>query len=640
MPQEDDAAPDEQSAAGNYGESPRAAEQRYQREFGHAPYGMVVASLTDDRPHTYLAVNDTFCELTGYSRQDVIGRDFLGDFHPEEQPALEVLIDRITSGASGASGTSGATAQLRIETRLVRKDGDIVFIRLTGSAIQPPSGERYLAAYIEDATAIEQARAEIRQLELELHRSRRLESVGQLVGGIAHDFNNLLTVISNYASLVRDEVSVAEAADSASRWGPVRWDVEQIDAAAERAKRLIRHLLATARKVQTKPQVVDLHQLVGDVTGLVGELIGEHLPVITRHDGGLWPVQADPGLLEQAITNIMVNARDAMPSGGQITIETANIDTAKPGSAKVAGAQDTAGLGELPPGHYVEIRITDTGAGMNEVIAERAFEPFFTTKAGDQAAGLGLSAVRMFATQAGGHASLRSEPGAGTTVTMILPAAAGSDAGATGSAAASDPVAANPVRTVIVVDDEPAIRDVAHRVLTSAGYQVVTARNGDEALDLLRERSTRADLILTDVVMPGITAKAFASQIQAARPGIPVLFMSGYERPGDIAGGWPDADTPVIAKPFSRAALLARVTQMLTTDANATTTALAARRQAGLRAVTAGRRPPGCQARPIRRRGALGPRFRAPLRLLRLQRAGRAGAGRPGGLLRRRRRRR
>ncbi len=220
MPQEDDAALDEQSAAGNYGASPRAAERRYQREFGHAPYGMVVASLAADRPHTYLAVNDTFCELTGYSRQDVTGRDFLGDFHPEEQPALEVLIDRITSGTSAASAASGATAQLRIETRLVRKDGDIVFIRLTGSAIQPPSGERYLTAYIEDATAIEQARAEIRQLELELHRSRRLESVGQLVGGIAHDFNNLLTVISNYASLVRDEVSVAEAADSASRWGP------------------------------------------------------------------------------------------------------------------------------------------------------------------------------------------------------------------------------------------------------------------------------------------------------------------------------------------------------------------------------------------------------------------------------------
>lgn len=545
------------AAAGDGRELLQASERRYQQEFGSAPYGMIVASLGADRHSAYLAVNDAFCELTGYSRQDLDGRGFLGDFHPEEQPALELLVQKIISGV---------TDQLRVEARLVRRDGDIVFVRMTGYAIQPAAAERYLATYIEDATAIEQARAEVRQLELELHRSRRLESVGQLVSGIAHDFNNLLTVISNYASLVGDEVSVAEATQSATRWEPVRWDVEQIEAAADRAKRLIGHLLATTRREQGKPQLVDIGQLVNDVTRFLSEVLGEHVPVVTRQDAGLWPVEADPGLLEQAIINVMVNARDAMQGGGQITIETQNIDTARPGSAGyTAGRADAADLAELLPGHYVEIRISDTGAGMDQAIAERAFEPFFTTKGGDQAAGLGLSAVRLFAAQAGGRAWLRSEPGAGTTVTVMLPAAAGAGARAA-LVTEHQGGQGEHARTVIVVDDDAVIRDVVHRVLSSAGYQVVTAANGPEALSLLRDPVMAADVVLTDIVMPGMSGKALAGKIQAVRPGIRVLFMSGYEQPGALADSWPDPGTQVIAKPFSRAALLARVTQVLAAD--------------------------------------------------------------------------
>jgi len=518
------------------------------------PAGLLMTSLGADRPNAYLAVNDTFCQLTGYSRGELGRGDFLGNFHPEDQPALEALVQNVISGR---------TDQIQADARLVRQDGEIVFARLTGSAILPPAGERYLAIFVEDATTAERARAEIGRLEHELQRSHRLESAGQLVGGIAHDFNNLLTVIANYASLVRDEVSVAEATESSTRWEPVRWDVEQIEDAADRARRLVKHMLAFARREESQPVLVDFGQLINDVSRLLREMLGEHIPLVTRQGAGLWPVEADPGLLEQVIMNIAVNARDAMPAGGRLTIDTANIDTVN----LAADQPEAAELAELLPGRYVELRITDSGAGMDAVTAERAFEPFFTTKNGDQAAGLGLSAVGRLAARAGGRAWLRSQPGRGTTVTVILPAAPGSGSGATSPAAGHGTVTKH-VGTVLVVDDEAAIRDVTHRVLTSAGYRVMMAANAQEALDLLDNPGMPADLLLADVVMPGMTGQDFAARIQARRPGTRVLFMSGYERPGG-EDGWPEPGTQVIAKPFSRAALLARVTHLLAEDIGA-----------------------------------------------------------------------
>jgi PAS domain S-box-containing protein len=538
------------------GEAVRASEHRFRREFGPMPCGMFVTGLGAGQPSAYLAVNDAFCQLTGYTRRELAGADFLGDVHPEERPAIEGCIQEIISGQS---------SEIRADTRLVRKDGEMVSVHLTGSAIQPPNSDRYLAMYVEDGTATEQAQAEIRRLELELQRLRRLDSLGQLADGIAHDFNNMLTVISNFSSLVRDEVTIAEATDSATRWGPVRWDMEQIEDAADRAKRLIRHLLAFSRREQSPPASVDIRHLINDASRLLGELLGEHVHVSTGHAASLWSVETDPGLLEQAIINVALNARDAMPGGGQLTIETCNIDTANP-SAETAGAspEDQAHFNEMIPGQYVRICITDTGIGMDALTAERAFEPFFTTKSGDQAAGLGLSAVRRIAGQAGGKAWLRSGPGKGTTVTMMLPVTSG--AAVTGSATARSNGTPEPVGTILVVDDEASIRDVAHRVLSCAGYQVTTAGSGPEALALLADPARPADLLLTDVVMPGVSGEPFAARARAIRPGIRVLYMSGYGREGPLTESWPDLGTQVIAKPFSRAALLARVSQALAAD--------------------------------------------------------------------------
>jgi PAS domain S-box-containing protein len=516
----------------------RDIEHMFNQPSGPAPSGMFAVGMAADRPATYLAVDDEYCGLTGYSRKELAGADFLGDVHPEDEPSVEALIQQVISGEA---------RHFRIGTRLVRKPGDIVLARMTGSVIEPPEGERYLAVYVEDTSAAGQPEAEINRLERELHRLRRLDSLRQLINGIAHDFNNMLTVIANCASLVRDEITVAETTESASRWGPVRWDVQQIEDAAERARRMIRHLLAFAEREQAQPVPVDLGRLLNDASGLLSEVLGEHISVVTRPGAGLWPVVIDPGLIEQAITNIALNARDAMPSGGQLIIETANVDTANTGTER-------GDMADLGPGQYVEVRITDTGTGMDAQTAQRSFEPFFTTKPGDRAAGLGLPTVGRIAAQAGGRAWLRSQPGAGTTVFLVLPAVPGSSA--------AGQVPQMHAGAVLVVDDEPAIRDVAHRVLTSAGYEVTTTADGLEALSLLADPDMPADLLLTDVVMPGISGSVFAARARALRPGLRVLYMSGYERSGAPEEGWPHEEH-VIAKPFSRAALLARVSQTL-----------------------------------------------------------------------------
>jgi PAS domain S-box-containing protein len=531
---------------GAWGEALRGSEQQYWREFGQAPVGLVLAGPADGPRWLCIAVNDTYCEWAGCSREELSGSDFIGGFHPEDQPALELLIGDVVSGAAD---------RIEANARLVRADGELAWVRVTGSVISPPSGDRYLATYIEDTSAAERSRAEIERLGRELQRSRRLASLGQLVGGISHDFSNSLTVIANYASLVRDEMIVAETTESAARWSPVRWDVEQIAEAADHAKRLIRHLLAFARQEETEPTLVDLGQMISDATGFLGEILGEHVPVIIQQIEGLWSVQAAPDQLKQVIVNMALNARDAMPEGGQVTIDSTNIDT----ESLPADWAVLAGSAELLPGRYVAFSVTDTGTGMDAPTAERAFDPFFTTKSRDTAAGLGLATVRRFATQAGGDAWIRSEPGRGTTITVALPAAAGSD----WPAAGHEERAAEQAGTVLVVDDEPAIRGVIHRILTSAGYQVMTAANGHEALDLLKTPGAIVDLILTDVVMPGMTGAAFADQIHALRPGLPLLFMSGYDQHASTGEGWPDQEAQIVGKPFSRAALLARVTQLL-----------------------------------------------------------------------------
>jgi hypothetical protein len=303
--------------------------------------------------------------------------------------------------------------------------------------------------------------------------------------------------------------------------------------------------------------------VIDDARHLLDGALDERITVTVHPAEGLWPVKADPALLEQVLVNLAANARSAMPGGGRLSIGTGNIDTTDLDSAQLPlDQQDEEALADLLPGPYVGLRLTDTGTGMDPAIAERAFEPFFTTKDDRQATGLGLTAVGRIAVQAGGKAWLRTEPGHGTAVTVVLPAAYQSDYEVTKQARTRTRAERQP-GSVLVVDDDPQIRAVVQRVLTSAGYRVATAASGQDALVLLKDQRIPADLLLTDVVMPGIVGQAFAAQVQVLRPDIRVLFMSGYERPGSGAQGWPGDAVPVLSKPFSRSVLLTTVAQLL-----------------------------------------------------------------------------
>ena len=374
-----------------------------------------------------------------------------------------------------------------------------------------------------------------KQLEAQLRQAQKMEAVGLLAGGIAHDFNNLLTVITAYGQLLR-----AEFADGDER----REEVEEVLKAAARGAELTRQLLAFGRKQVLRPRVVDVNGVVAGVRPMLARLLGADATLDTRLAPSLSRVEADPGQLEQVLLNLTANAGDAMPGGGRVTIETADVEL------------DAAAVRALPglaPGRYVLVSVSDTGVGMDEATRLRVFEPFFTTKGTGKGSGLGLATVYGIVKQSGGAVTVRSAPGEGTTFEIYLPRAAregGRDAGAAPPAPAARP-------TVLLVDDDDAVRSSARRALEGGGYEVLEAAHGAQALDVFAEHGGRVRLLVTDVVMPGLGGHALAERLRAQRAGLPVLFMSGYAVPDEPGGG--PAVAPLLAKPFTAEELLAAV---------------------------------------------------------------------------------
>jgi two-component system, cell cycle sensor histidine kinase and response regulator CckA len=388
-------------------------------------------------------------------------------------------------------------------------------------------------------------------LEAQLQQAQRLESLGQLAGGVAHDFNNLLAVILNYASFVAEELSDATDSDWSQRCETARSDVGQIQLAAERAATLTHQLLAFARQEVIRPQVLNLNDVVAGVEDMLRRTIGENVQLVTSLADGLWPVLADPGRLEQVLVNLAVNARDAMPGGGTVTIDTGNV---------TVDANSIAGGSPARQGRNVRLRVSDTGTGMPPEIAERAFEPFFSTKAKGAGTGLGLATVFGILSQADGHIQIYSEQDKGTTISITLPVTDEVPA------PASDPVPyqrAPTGETVLVVEDEEALREVTKRIFTRNGYHVVTAADGPEALDIARHHDGEIHLLVTDVVMPHMLGKEVADRIKAIKPEIEVLYMSGYARPVLASQGRLDPGVALVEKPFSETDLLRTAGQLL-----------------------------------------------------------------------------
>ncbi len=393
------------------------------------------------------------------------------------------------------------------------------------------------------------AEAEWNALRGQLNQSRRLESLGQLAGGVAHDFNNLLGAILGYAGFVAETVGQPAEELTPEDMAALRSDVGQIIAAAERAGRLTHQLLAFARRELVQPEVLDLNAVVRDVEHLLRRTIGERIALRAVLDPSLRSVLADRGQIEQVLVNLAVNARDAMPGGGALTVDTSNIEVDTDYAAMHPG---------LTEGPHVQVRVSDSGSGMSRETLERAFEPFFTTKAEGEGTGLGLATVYGIVQQTGGSIRLYSEEGLGTTVTILLPAVDGEGEPIPAQTPEAQPAASG---TILLVEDEAALRDVTERILLRAGYRVLVADSGQRALEIAQVEP-RIDLLLTDVVMPQMGGQEVAERLRAERPGLKILFMSGYAQPFVEAQG-EMGPVDLVPKPFTARNLTDRVGDLL-----------------------------------------------------------------------------
>jgi signal transduction histidine kinase len=395
------------------------------------------------------------------------------------------------------------------------------------------------------------ARKEREQAQAQLLQAQRLESLGQLAGGVAHDFNNLLAVILSYASFVSEELATPSGPDWPERLESARSDLGQITLAAERATSLTRQLLTFARREVIRPQVLDLGHVITGVQELLRRTLGEHIELITTLGDDLWPVLADPGQLEQVLVNLAVNARDAMPGGGTLTIDTSNI---------TVDAYTVAGGSRARQGKNVRLRVSDTGSGIPADVLEHVFEPFFTTKQDGSGTGLGLATVYGILAQAEGQIKIYTEADTGTTFTITLPV---TDQ-ALAPVAEPVPYQRSPKgETVLVVEDEEALRLVTQRIFARNGYKVITAADGPTALEIARAHPGEIHLLVTDVVMPRMLGKEVAEKMRELKPEIEVLFMSGYARPVLASQGSLEPNVALVEKPFSESELLSQAAHVL-----------------------------------------------------------------------------
>lgn len=500
-------------------------------------------------------VNAQVERLFGYRRDELIGQPVEILVPTQARSVHPGHRERYVAAPDPGTRQMGAGMQLMAR----RKDGTEFPAEISVSSLETDEGLLVSAAVRDVSERIEaqaererlKAVAERERLERRLHQSQRLESLGQLAGGVAHDFNNLLAVILNYTSFIAENLAAPPEGDDHDRREAVRRDLEQVQRAAERATRLTRQLLAFARREVVRPELLSLNNVIGEMEQLLRQTIGEHVELATSLSPGLSGIMADPGQIEQVLVNLAVNARDAMPSGGELKIDTQNLWTDEEYNARRPGVE---------VGPHVRLRVSDTGVGMERDVAARAFEPFFSKKAKGEGSGLGLATVYGIVTQAGGDAELYSEPGIGTTFIAMFPAAHESAARVEEPA---DAPSAGRGETVLVVEDEEAIREVTRRILTRNGYTVITAAAGSEALALAAEHAGDIHLLVTDVVMPQMLGKEVAERVRSIRPEIRVLFMSGYARPVLASKGTLDPGVTLLEKPFTEAALLAKAREVL-----------------------------------------------------------------------------
>jgi PAS domain S-box-containing protein len=480
----------------------------------------------------FLAVNAAAVELYGYSEEEFLTMrqaDIGADAQATEDRAA--IVDGRPLGVVGPYVNwtkAGEQIQVIISSRPTEFAG---------------REARFVVA--EDVT-------ERQRVQRLLNRSQRLASIGELAGGIAHDFNNILCLISPYAEMVAEAITpdaVAARANDRAHWQAVRADVDQILLAVERGAELAFRLLAFAGREVFQPRALDIKTVVDEVAALLGRSLGEHVELVVNVDPDTWPILFDPGLLEQVLLNLAVNARYALASGGTLTIDAANLPEDAPGT------------------NQVRIRVADNGVGMTPDTLLRVFEPFFTTKPRGEGSGMGLASTYGMVTGAGGTIEIASEPGQGTTVTVDLPACEEDmrqERVPVSGSAATEPSGQG--ETVLLVEDDDVLREAIRRMLSKNGFQVFPCANGTEALHVLRNAHTGFDVLLTDVVMPKMLGPELANLVRAEQPGIRVLFMSGYAAGALGPTNRLDEGCVLLKKPFGQQQLLTKLHHVLASD--------------------------------------------------------------------------
>jgi PAS domain S-box-containing protein len=511
-------------------ETARELERNYRQLFDCNPYPMYVF---DTDTLALLEVNDAAAAFYGYSRQEMLGLDVTRLYPADDVAAVSTAV------------ASAASVDRRGPLRQRRRDGTAVEVTIT-SHVLSFDGRPARCAVIEDVTERE-------QLERRVRQSQRLESLGQLAGGVAHDFNNLLGIIVGYAAMCSQDVEAAARGDP--RWRSAQDDLNQIIQAGDRATNLTRQLLSFARAEISQTRVIDINTVVTGVELLLRRTIGEDIDMKTNLTNEPWLIKADPGQIEQVLFNLVVNARDAMPSGGTLSIDTDPVTVDEHYAVHHPGTR---------AGRYMRLRVTDTGTGMSQTTIDRAFEPFFTTKPKGHGTGLGLATIYGIVTQAGGYAQISSEPGVGTTFAALFPAtcevavdeAADSDSTGTRGHSSED-------TTILLAEDEESLRLLTQRILTRHGYTVIAASSGAEALDLARRHTGRIDLLLTDVIMPQMSGHELATRLQAVDPALPVIYVSGYAEPLLAARGNLPAGVTLLSKPAPEDEVLSTIRRTL-----------------------------------------------------------------------------
>jgi two-component system, cell cycle sensor histidine kinase and response regulator CckA len=493
----------------------RVADERYRTMVDTLPALVYQVTLGEQNEMIYMSPRAA--ELYGIPFEELQPARVRELLHPDDR-------DRVLAEMAKADSE---LAPLALEYRVVRPDGSVVWLEDRSVVLEgdPPRAQGYILDI-----------SDRKRLEEQLHQSQKMDAVGQLAGGIAHDFNNILTAIEGYT-----EFALQRAGEDVE----LRDDLHEIRKAARRAATLTGQILAYSRRQVLRSRPLDLNEVIDETKKLVLRLIGEHIQVVSRLEVPLGSVMADPSQITQVIVNLAVNARDAMPGGGRLTVETTNVEL----------DHEFAHRLDLAPGRYVTLAVTDTGIGMDAETAKRVFEPFFTTKPVGSGSGLGLSMVYGIVRQSGGAVFVDSEPGRGTIVRVYLPR---SDEAVPAAGRVEGPeVPALGSGTVLLVEDEPVIRRLVAEMLSRQGYEVLTAPDASAALELAG--STEVDLVVTDVVMPGLSGPELAVRLGAER----VLFISGYPADAIADNGVLPADATILHKPFSAVELLAAVAETI-----------------------------------------------------------------------------